>query len=265
MCYESDAVPPVHGPAVTGVAKSGPLTLTSIDGTPFGAFAAVPEKGSGVGVVVLPDNRGLSSFYGALCVRLAEQGHSALAVDYFGRTAGSEYLDRDADFAETENLFPHLVRLTPDGLDAGITAAAERLRAEGARAIVTLGFCFGGRQAFRTAAPRFDFAGVIGFYGFPGALNGAPGPTELAPGLTAPVLALWGGGDPHISGEAVTAFDTALTDANCPHEFVTYPSAPHGFFELGVAQFATASADAWHRVLNFLTAHASRPTSSSSA
>ena len=39
-------------------------------------------------MLVLPDNRGLSSFYEQLTIRLAEQGHTALVIDYFGRTAG---------------------------------------------------------------------------------------------------------------------------------------------------------------------------------
>ncbi|MFI6586900.1 dienelactone hydrolase family protein [Embleya sp. NPDC050493] len=261
MCHEFDAVPPAHGRTATEPATAGPLTLTSADGTEFGAFRAVPERPSGVGVVVLPDNRGLSGFYAAVCGRLAEQGHTALAPDYFGRTAGAEYGDRTADFATIENLMPHLARLTPAGLDADILAAADRLRTEGARAIVTLGFCFGGRQAFRTAAPRFGTAGAIGFYGFPGTLEGTPGPTRLAAELTAPVLGLWGGADPYIPAEAVAEFDAALTDADCPHEFVTYPDAPHGFFELGAdeSRFAAACADAWHRVLNFLAPHANRP------
>ncbi|MYS81420.1 dienelactone hydrolase family protein [Embleya scabrispora] len=261
MCHEFDAVPPAHGPAGAAPAVAGPLTLTSADGSDFGAFLAVPEHPSGVGVVVLPDNRGLSGFYATLCGRLAEQGHTALAPDYFGRTAGAEYRDRAEAFSAPEQLMPHLTRLTPAGLDADITAAADRLRTEGARAIVTLGFCFGGRQAFRTAAPRFGTAGAIGFYGFPGTLEGAPGPTRLAPELTAPVLALWGGADPYIPAEAVAEFDAALTEAGCPHEFVTYPDATHGFFELGAGEsrFAATCADAWHRVLNFLAAHAKRP------
>jgi carboxymethylenebutenolidase len=38
-----------------------------------------------------------------------------------------------------------------------------------------------------------------------------------------------------------------------------YPGAPHGFFELGQAEHAEASADAWQRVLMFISAHAATP------
>lgn len=248
MCHDSAAVPPVHGPAATAVAAAGNLTLTSADGTPFAAHLARPERPSGMGVLVLPDNNGLSHFYETLTVRLAEQGHTALAIDYFGRTAGADHRARGTEF----NPFQHLGKLTPAGLDADITAGADRLRSAGAREVVTLGFCFGGRQAFRSAAARFGLAGAVGFYGFPDAINGAPGPTQLAAELTAPILALWGGADEAIPPAMVTSFDAALAEAGCPREFVTYPGAPHGFFEHGAEEFAAASADAWRRVLGFL-------------
>ncbi|MFF2040511.1 dienelactone hydrolase family protein [Kitasatospora sp. NPDC058170] len=258
MCHEATAAPPVFGPATTEVAEAGALTLTAGDGTAVAAFLALPERPAGPGVLVLPDNRGLSGFYRQTALRLAEQGYPAIAVDYFGRTAGADPENRPAEFGEMPGLLPHLLALTPDGLDGDIAAATDRLRAAGAHRVVALGFCFGGRQAFRTAAPRFGLAGAVGFYGYPDALNGAPGPTQLAPGLSAPVLAFWGGADEAIPAAAVAAFDAALTAADCPHEFVTYPGAPHNFFELAATGHAPAAADAWHRLLGFLAA-ADRP------
>ncbi|MEU7892509.1 dienelactone hydrolase family protein [Nonomuraea sp. NPDC049152] len=231
------------------------MTLTSADGTLFAAYLARPEQPSGVGVVVLPDNNGLSPFYETLTARLAEQGHAALAIDYFGRTAGTDYADRDAEFTAMSNLMRHLGKLTPAGLGDDITAAIGRLRSTGAGDVFSLGFCFGGRQAFRSAATRFGLAGAVGFYGFPGPINGTPGPTQLAPELTAPILALWGGADDGIPSTTVDGFDEALTAAGCPHEFVTYPGAPHSFFELGAQDFAAACADSWRRVLGFFAAH----------
>ncbi|MGW6691514.1 dienelactone hydrolase family protein [Streptomyces sp. NPDC054961] len=253
MCYASDAAPPLHGPAVTAV-TSEPLVLTAADGARFAARLAVPERPSGTGVLVLPDNNGLSDFYETLTVRLAEQGHTALAIDYFGRTAGPDHRSRDEGFREMGHLMRHLAQLTPSGLDADMAAAIAHIRASGARRVVSLGFCFGGRQAFRTAAPEFGTAGAVGFYGFPDAINGSPGPTQLAAGLTAPILALWGGADEAIPQGVVEAFDGALAEAGCPREFVTYGGAPHGFFEQGAHECAEASADAWRRVLAFIAA-----------
>ncbi|MFJ2781000.1 MULTISPECIES: dienelactone hydrolase family protein [unclassified Kitasatospora] len=252
MCYDADAVPPVPAPTDRQSVQAGPLTLTSGDGTEFAAFLALPAHSTGPGVLVLPDNRGLSGFYRQTATRLAEHGHPALALDYFGRTAGGDPEKRAPEFGEMPNLLPHLLALTPDGLDADLTAGIDRLRATGAPEVVALGFCFGGRQAFRAAAPRFGLAGAVGFYGYPDAINGSPGPTQLAAGLTAPILALWGGADESIPPATVAAFDAALTAAGCPHIFMNYPQAPHNFFELGAVEHSDAARDAWQRLLDFL-------------
>ncbi|MEV7357716.1 dienelactone hydrolase family protein [Kitasatospora sp. NPDC091276] len=252
MCYDPDAAPPAVTPALWPLAEATALTLTSADGTEFAAFLARPEVATGVGVLVLPDNKGLSGFYRQTAARLAEQGHPALVVDYYGRTAGADPESRPKEFGDLPGLLRHLLALTPEGLDADLAAGLARLRASGPAEVVALGFCFGGRQAFRAAAPRFGLAGAVGFYGYPDAINGSPGPTQLAADLSAPILAFWGGADEHIPPTAVDAFDAALTAAGNPHEFVTYPGAPHNFFELSAVEYSDAARDSWRRLQGFL-------------
>jgi dienelactone hydrolase len=254
MCYDADAIPPFFGSAMTAVDSTEPI-LTSADGARFATFLARPERPSGIGVLVLPDNRSLSGFYEQLALRLAEQRHTALAIDYFGRTAGVEHRARGADFSRMENLMGRLSALTKDGLYVDFTAAVDHLRAPeggGCRDVVSLGFCLGGRFAFLTAAAGFRVDGVIGLYGYPDVLAGAPGPTQLGAELSAPTLGMFGGGDEGIPAHVVAAFDEALTAAGVEHEFVTYPGAPHGFFEQRSPEFADASADVWRRILEFL-------------
>ncbi|GAA4567891.1 dienelactone hydrolase family protein [Planotetraspora kaengkrachanensis] len=245
MCYEADAVPPVPASSAV-VLSSGRVTLPSADGTEVAAFHAVPGGPSGVGVLVLPDNRGLSGFYEQLSLRLAEHGHPAVAIDYFSRTSRLE--DREPEFP----FMDHLGKLTRDVLYDDFTAGVTWLRSRGCAAVVSLGFCLGGRFAFTTALERFGLAGVVGLYGYPDELFGAAGPTQLASGFTAPVLGMFGGGDEGIPPAVVDAFGHALESAGVPHDFVTYPGAPHGFFEMGNEEFAGASADAWRRILAFL-------------
>ena len=43
--------------------------------------------------------------------------------------------------------------------------------------------------------------------------------------------------------------------AGVEHEVVTYPGAPHSFFDRKQEEFAEASEDAWRRVLDFLARH----------
>ncbi|MDG6103124.1 dienelactone hydrolase family protein [Dactylosporangium aurantiacum] len=258
MCYEADARPPLLAGPDAGV-EAGPVVLESADGTRFAGFLARPGVPAGSGVLVLPDNRGLSGFYEQLATRLAEHGHAALAVDYFGRSAGADPAARGDGWGDMATLMPHLMRLREADLFADLTAATAHLRTAGADAVVSLGFCLGGRFAFLTAAERFGLAGVIGLYGMPGLLLGRPGPTQRAADLVAPVLALFGGGDEGIGPAEVDAFGAALTGHGVPHEIVVYPGAPHGFFDGQLDGFADAQDDAWRRILAFIAARARTP------
>ena len=63
------------------------------------------------------------------------------------------------------------------------------------------------------------------------------------------------GDDPGIPPESVAALESALAEAGVEHEVVTYPGAPHSFFDRKQAEYADESADAWRRVLEFIRAH----------
>jgi len=245
MCFELDSVPPV--PALSGAAVSHEdLVLEAADGNRFAAFAAVPDESGGPGIVVLPDVRGLYRFYEELALRFAERGIRAVAIDYFGRTAGVG--KRGEDFPYTE----HVAETTSEGIKADVRAAAEHLR-PAAQAIFTVGFCFGGRHSWLAAAGGHGLAGAVGFYGRPGLGNdGSPGPIQRARELAAPILALQAGADQNITAADNSAFEQALAAAGVEHELVTYEGAPHSFFDRRQEDFADASADAWRRVLAFI-------------
>jgi carboxymethylenebutenolidase len=252
MCSELDSLPPIA--VLSGAAVSHrELELEAEDGNRLAAFAAEPDDASGAGVVVLPDVRGLYRFYEELALRFAERGIAAVAIDYFGRTAGAAKRGDDFEYR------PHVDQTTPEGVQADVRAAVEYLRSpEGgrARAIFTVGFCFGGRHSWLAAASGHGLAGAIGFYGRPGpGADGSRGPTQRAGELEAPILGLLGGADPAIPPEDVAAFDDALGEAGVEHELVTYPGAPHSFFDRRYEDFAEASEDAWSRVLAFVERH----------
>jgi carboxymethylenebutenolidase len=98
VCFALDSLPPV--PRIGGAAVShDDIELEAADGNRFAAFEATPDRPNGVGVVILPDVRGLYRFYEELALRFAERGYSALAIDYFGRT--DSFFDRRyEEFAE---------------------------------------------------------------------------------------------------------------------------------------------------------------------
>jgi carboxymethylenebutenolidase len=251
MCHELDSEPPI--PVIAGAAVAHEdLVLEAADANRFAAFLATPDEPSALGVVILPDVRGLYHFYEELALRFAERGYAALAIDYFGRTAG--VAKRDESFEAME----HTMATTPEGVQADIAAAVAYLRspAGGSRsAIFTVGFCFGGANSWLAAAGGHGLAGAVGFYGMPGPRGERPGPIDSVEAMSAPILALQGGADAHITPEINEAFDAALDAAGVEHEVVTFPDAPHSFFDRHHEEFQATSEEAWQRTLDFIDAH----------
>jgi carboxymethylenebutenolidase len=243
VCFELDSSPPI--PVISGAAVShDDVVLEAKDGNRFAAFVAAPDEPSGIGVVILPDVRGLYRFYEELALRFAERGYTAVAFDYFGRTAGAEKRGDEFEY------MPHVQQTTVEGVQTDTAAAVDSLRAQGIERIFTVGFCFGGRQSWLAAASGHGIAGAIGFYGRPADA------TERVGEIAAPILALQAGADQNISAEDNEVFDRALTGAGVEHEVVTYDGAPHSFFDRKQEDFAAASEDAWNRVLAFIDRHA---------
>jgi carboxymethylenebutenolidase len=252
MCFDRDSLPPI--PTISGAAVShDELVLEARDGNRLAAFVATPEDPGAVGIAILPDVRGLYRFYEELALRFAERGMTAVAIDYFGRTAGVSRRGDDFEY------MPHVGQTTTEGVQADVAAVLDWLRQAGCTALFTVGFCFGGRNSWLAAADQEGLAGAIGFYGRPGpGRDGSPGPTERAAEVKAPILALMGGADEGIPVEVVREFEGALEQAGVEREVVIYPGAPHSFFDRKFEEFAEASDDAWRRVLDFVERHRHR-------
>src|SRR5215213_2710151 len=251
MCFDTDSLPPI--PVLGGGAVTHEdVVLESRDGAKFAAFAALPDEPSSAGIVILPDVRGLYRFYEELALRFAERGSEAVAIDYFGRSAGVEKRGDDFDY------MPHVGQTTPEGIQADVAAAVAWLRDRGATSIFTVGFCLGGRQSWLAAAAGHGLSGAVGFYGRPGeGRDGAPGPAQVAERIEAPILALQAGADGNITAEDNAAFRSALESAGVEHELMAYEEAPHSFFDRKQSDYAEASEDAWQRTLAFIENHRS--------
>jgi carboxymethylenebutenolidase len=205
MCFDLDSRPPIAQIA-GGALDSARVTLTAADGNRYTAFKARAAVPSGAAIVVLPDVRGLHPFYEELALRFAEAGVDALAIDYFGRTAGTD-TPRDDTFGYRA----HVDQTTWDGLRADVAAAATAIRADSARpasALFMVGFCYGGRLAFLSLTLGLDLAGAIGFYGVPLGTHysGMPAPVDVAGAMSGSILGLFGGADPSIPPEGVASF-----------------------------------------------------------
>src|SRR5581483_6808266 len=113
MCYDSKARPPLP-PIAGGATRAEDVVLTAQDGNRFAAYAAYPDDQARAGVLILPDVRGLHQFYKELAVRLAEQGLAALALDYFGRTAGLSPRDDSFEY------MPHVQQIRFEAFRADV-------------------------------------------------------------------------------------------------------------------------------------------------
>ncbi len=235
---------------IAGGAGAEVLEVESADGTPFSAALAESPDAHG-GIVILPDVRGLYPFYIELAERFAQAGVHAIAIDYFGRTAGLGPRDEDFEY------MPHVQQLKVPQVQADLLAAAGTLRERtGTGSVATVGFCLGGLESFLAGADVAGLSAVIGFYGLlDGARLGIPGPLQRAADIRCPVLGLFGGDDQAIPVEQVEQFDERLTAAGIEHEIHVYPGAPHSFFDRRFEEHADAAQDAWRRMLGFLDEH----------
>jgi carboxymethylenebutenolidase len=249
MCFDHDSRPPI-APIIGGALESREITLHAADGNRLAAFEALAAEPTGTAILILPDVRGLHPYYVELALRFAEGGMDAVAIDWFGRTAGTGIRQEGFEY------MPHVNETTWPGLQADIRAGAERARAlrDTDQRLFTVGFCFGGRLSFLAPTLGLRIAGAIGFYGSPvgPGRGGAPQPAELAEQVGSPILGLFGGADQGIPPEAIATFDEALTAAGVDHRLVTYPDAPHSFFDRKAEQFAAESAAAWDEILGFV-------------
>jgi carboxymethylenebutenolidase len=260
MCFCYDARPPevprdLLAP-IMGGAPAELLELRSADGTHFSAALAESAESRAPGVVILPDVRGLYPFYVELAERFAQAGHHAIAIDYFGRTAGLGPRGEDFEY------MPHVQQLKVPQVQKDIAAAIEPLKERtGSDQVATVGFCLGGFQSFLAGTSlELELAAVVGFYGIlDGSRYDIAGPLERARDMRCPLLGLFGEADQAISVEQVNHFESLLSGAGIEHEIHVYERAPHSFFDKRYEEYAEAAEDAWRRTLGFLETHAATP------
>src|SRR5438046_264639 len=142
MCYDDNARPPLPA-GESGSAYGEDIILTAADGNRFAAYSALPANPKAAQILIYPDVRGLHQFYKELALRFAEVGITALALDYFGRTAGLTSRDESFEY------MPHVQQMTVDTFSLDVQAALDHLRAVAGSTKPTfvIGFCRGGTLA----------------------------------------------------------------------------------------------------------------------
>ena len=153
----------------------------------------------------------------------------------------------------------------PDERCVGDVAGAARvlgsLTVSNAR-VGVIGYCSGGRQAYLVAC-QLPIDAAVDCYG--GRVVAAPdelterqptAPIDLTPGLSAPLLGLFGGQDRNPSPAHVARIEEALRAHHKTFEFHSYPDAGHAFFSVDRPNYSVdAALDGWQQVWRWFGTH----------
>ncbi len=222
------------------------VEFASNGGVAYG-YLALPESGSGPGVVVIQEWWGLTSHIADITDRFAREGFVAVAPDLYG---GATTHDA-SEAGEMMSKLP-VERATRD-LAGAIDFLLGRDEVLGG-SVGVVGFCMGGAFVLRMAAEQgAKVAAAVPFYPV------GPLPEDYA-GLRAAVLAHFGDQDAFMDPNAAAALEASLrTGTPAEVKIVRYP-AGHAFLNdenlLGTYD-PEAAAAAWDATVSFLKDHLS--------
>ncbi|OIQ82001.1 carboxymethylenebutenolidase [mine drainage metagenome] len=215
----------------------------SSNGSTCEGYLAVPESGSGPGVIVIQEWWGLVGHITDVADRFAEAGFVALAPDlYHGVVA-----------TEPDDARRLLMGMAMDVAAADISGAADYLASlpsSSSPRIGTVGFCMGGSLALWSATLAPQVAAAVAFYpGFPW--------ERMAPkwqnyqGKSAIIHCSEADGTSAAPG--IQLAKTAIEGAGGQVELFDYPGTQHAFFNSDRPEvFDPKSSDlAWERTIEF--------------
>jgi carboxymethylenebutenolidase len=222
-------------------------TVAMPDGGEMAAYVALPESGSGPGVVVLMEIFGVGTYIRRAAERLAELGYVALAPDLYRRTEPGLALAHDE--AGMAQAFAAVGQLDIEGAVGDSIVALEHLRGlpEVSGPVAVLGFCLGGTLAFAVAAAGQP-AAAVAYYG-----SGVADALSDTERISCPVLFHYGAEDPYIPLE--DAERVAAAAASRPDwEVHVQLDAGHAFDNHDAPMFSRpeAAARAWGLTSDFL-------------
>ena len=203
-------------------------------------YLAVPESGSGPGVLVLHAWWGLNPFIKQVCDRLAAEGFVALAPDLLGEVVST------VDAAEAR-----LEAASPDEI-AHITRSAlwhlRQLPMTPDAPVGVLGLSMGASMGlWLSARVPEGVAATVVFYG---------GQDIDFATATGAYLGHFADEDPYVDDDSLTLLEAELRLLELDTTFHRYPGTKHWFFEEDRPEHdPEAAALAWERTVEFLRAH----------
>jgi len=205
------------------------------------AYLAVPDSGTGPGVLVLHAWWGLNDTFKGVCDRLATEGFVALAPDLFGGRVATTVADAEAQLAAANaDELSHLTRSSLWTLrDMPITPDAP---------VAVMGFSMGASMALWLSARVPDtVAATTVFYGCQD--------IDFREAKSA-YLGHFAESDPYVDDDGLALLEAELRLDELDVVFHRYPGTSHWFFEPDRPEHDPIAADlAWSRTLDFLHHH----------
>lgn len=196
------------------------IDIDTNDGT-FGAYLSLPRGGKGPGIVLLQEIFGVNQHIRNVADQYAADGYVVLAPDLFWRQGARIELGYDGDDWQRAVALMQATDFATAQQD--IAATIKVLRGlDGVAKVATVGYCFGGRLSYHSAANGYVDA-AIAYYG-----GGIQNALDRAPEIKVPVLMHFGGNDSHIPLDAVKSIAERFDD-NEQVEIHVYDGAEHGF------------------------------------
>ena len=226
---------------------TGTITIDTLDGSDhFCAYCAEPAGPPRAAIVVIQEIFGVNAGIRRKCDRLAEDGYLAIAPDLFWRLEPDVELDPDVP-EQFQQAIALMGRFDQDlgGRDIEATIRAARARLGPGGKVGAVGYCLGGRLAFKTAT-RTDVNASVCYYGV-----GIDGLLSEKHAIAHPVVLHVPEEDHFVDKAAQQRMHDGLDD----HPKVTihdYPGQDHGFAtEFGMRRSDAAAKLADERTARF--------------
>jgi len=235
---------------------AGEVTI-HVNGQAVPVYRAQPEGKSNLPVIlVVSEIFGVHEHIADVARRFAKQGYLALAPALFVRQGDPARVPNIPD------LMRDIISKTPDAqvmadLDACVAWAAKN--GGNVDRLGITGFCWGGRITWMYCAHNPKVKAGVAWYGrLVGDTNAVTPkhPVDIAPGLTVPVLGLYGAKDTGIPLESVEKMKAALAKGSSKSAFVVYQDAGHAFnADYRPSYVEAAAKDGWTRALAWFKSH----------
>jgi len=253
------AVRPVSAETITTDTTgltAGEVSIPTSDGA-MPAYRAMPSRrGSFPVVLVVQEIFGVHEHIKDVCRRFARLGYLAVAPELYARQGDVSTL---SDIDEIRKI---AAKVSDAQVMADLDATVAWVKSVGNGSIDKLGitgFCWGGRIVWLYAARSRQLKAGVAWYG---RLAGQASelqpkhPLDLAAGLKAPVLGLYGGNDPGIPIDTVEQMQQALKAAESSSRIIVYPNTPHGFHADYRPSYRQQQAeDGWNRLQGWFKQH----------